>query len=54
MAGFSDTCEYHKSGCLWLLKGRGDKMSALYPDLDFTNYPGSLDNIALKNLKGGS
>lgn len=24
-------------------------MSALYPDLDFTNYPGSLDNIALKS-----
>ena len=24
-------------------------MSVLYPDLDFTNYPGSLDNIALKS-----
>lgn len=24
-------------------------MSALYPDLDFTNYPGSLDNIELKS-----
>ena len=22
-------------------------MSALYPDLDFTNYPGELDNITL-------
>lgn len=24
-------------------------MSALYPDLDFTNYPGELDNITLKS-----
>lgn len=24
-------------------------MSALYPDLDFTNYPGSLDNFTLKS-----
>lgn len=24
-------------------------MSALYPDLDFTNYPGSLDNLQLKS-----
>ena len=24
-------------------------MSALYPDLDFTNYPGELDNIQLKS-----
>lgn len=24
-------------------------MSALYPDLDFTNYPGALDNIELKS-----
>lgn len=24
-------------------------MSTLYPDLDFTNYPGSLDNISLKS-----
>lgn len=24
-------------------------MSALYPDLDFTNYPGQLDNISLKS-----
>lgn len=30
-------------------------MSTLYPDLDFTNYPGSLDNIALKaNLTSAS
>lgn len=24
-------------------------MSVLYPDLDFTNYPGTLDNIELKS-----
>ena len=25
-------------------------MSVLYPDLDFTNYPGELDNIQLKSI----